>query len=88
MGKAIGNGLANNIRLQELYLSHNLFTEVGTYEIAKALETNDGIRLKVLDLSHNYLRDQGANDFSRTLKVNKSLERLNISVNGIHNKGG
>jgi hypothetical protein len=73
-------------RCQQLFLSHNNITSIGSLTIAESLKNNS--TLKCLSLSFNNLRDEGVQYLANILSLNNSkLETLSLHATGITDEG-
>jgi Ran GTPase-activating protein (RanGAP) involved in mRNA processing and transport len=82
---AIGDALATNPCLQELYLDYNSITAESAKHLANGLRHNTA--LGVLQLNYNCIEDEGATALASALLTNKSLQVLGLDRNGITETG-
>eukprot|EP00300_Choanocystis_sp_HF-7_P010231 c16853_g1_i1.p1 GENE.c16853_g1_i1~~c16853_g1_i1.p1 ORF type:complete len:619 (+),score=121.44 c16853_g1_i1:48-1904(+) len=84
--RALGDALAANRTLQNLFLHKNAIGDVGGSALGRALLTNRN--LTALYLNSNRINDQGAIDIASGLAANLSLTRLYLNDNQIGDVGG
>ncbi len=77
----LGQALATNTCLVELYLDHNQLTDDAAIAIAQGLLQNPNTRLQVLYLNSNQIGDSGGEAIGNLLKTNTSIKRLDLTKN-------
>lgn len=84
-GQAIGDALAGNTALRELWLFSNEIGDIGARAIGSALSANDV--LTTLCLENNHVGDAGAKAVAAALCRTNRLEELGLGHNRIGNAG-